>query len=84
MSVKQGAAVLRPTHRNKHENDMKTIEEANFANASKIVIDKACEWLIENLDYYVGEGGWNYLVMHDDCESCSESIAKDFRKAMEE
>lgn len=56
--------------------EQKAIDDAYFADASKIVIDKACEWLAENIDSrarFFEDGVW-----------VQRSIAGDFRKAMEE
>ena len=45
--------------------------------ADKTIIDKACEWLLDNMSNYV-RGNTSYYAVSD------EKMVKAFRKAMEE
>lgn len=59
-----------------HKYDEKTFKEA-VGWADKTMIEKACEWIKENFECYVGADVSPYYIYADE-------FVEDFRKAMEE
>lgn len=63
--------------------DQKAIDDAYFADASKIVIDKACEWLSEQAFSWIDDNKVNEDTRKLKQQKIKE-LQDDFRKAMEE
>ena len=52
-------------------------DEANYKQGYHDAIEKACDWLKKNFEYYIDVGVWSYYTYED-------KLVEDFRKAMEE
>ena len=69
-------AWLNKEFQSNHRYDEKTFKEA-IEWADKTMIDKACEWLKENIWVYINYEGCSGEELEND-------VIEDFRKAMEE
>ena len=56
--------------------EQKAIDEVNYKQGYHDTIEKACDWLKKNFEYYIDVGIWSYYTYED-------KLVEDFRKAIE-